>query len=376
MFFRALLRQQEQNPVYYIRGKSSILNGTESFVIIYRDDTTGNTQQVTENVTTDAAGNWQFEYTGKHLYSLVNFANSNTTLLECDFSAADDFSRLTAIGAGSSTAIFSSCTNLTKVVFGPKNDIRLTDLRNTFYHCTSLVSVDLNNLTLSAAQNLNQLFDTCSALTSVDLHDKTFDNVTSSQNLFLNCSSLVSVDLHSATFENTSRFNDSFNGCSSLTTLDLSSLTLTHSTDCNRIFNGCTSIERISLPSATFASAGNINRLFYRCTSLKELNLPLANFSTVGGSAATEVFRQCLNLTDVTNSQPGTYTAASATSGCNMTESPLNYSAIETMANWLCQTTRARNFTVKATAWNAITAAEQATIQGILSGKNWTLATA
>lgn len=373
MFFRALLRQQEQTPTYYIRGKSSILNGTESFKIRYIDDITHTTSTIiTETVPTDAEGNWEIEYTGKHLQSLVNFANSKTTLLECDFTNADDFSQLTAIGAASSTAIFSSCTNLTKVVFGRKNDTVLTDLRNTFYHCVNLVSVDLENLTLAAAQNLNQLFDTCSSLATVDLRDKTFTNVTSSQNIFLNCTSLVSVNLHAATFENTTRFNSAFEGCSNLTSVDLSSLTLAKSQDNSKIFYGCTDITNISMPAATFASATTISNIFYSCGSLQSLFLPLANFSKVDSRNASEPFRYCNSLTTVFNNQPGTYTKPTALSGCNMRESPLSYSAIETMANWLCTTISQRNFTIKSTAWNALTAAEQNNIDTILSGKNWT----
>ena len=58
--------------------------------------------------------------------------------------------------------------------------------------------------------------------------------------------------------------------------------------------------------------------------------------------------------------------------------SPLTYTSMLKVANWLSDLTgyTAHTVTFKATAWAALTAAEQATIQGILSGKNWTLATA
>jgi hypothetical protein len=47
-------------------------------------------------------------------------------------------------------------------------------------------------------------------------------------------------------------------------------------------------------------------------------------------------------------------------------------------ANWCADLTglSAKTITFDTSAWNALTSAEQATIQGILQSKNWNLATA
>ena len=117
------------------------------------------------------------------------------------------------------------------------------------------------------------------------------------------------------------------------------------------MFNGCTSLTSVDLSAATFAAVVNNDTMFYNCTSL----------TTFAAPAAAVAFP-----TTATNT------------ALSFSNSPLTYQSIVNIANWLADLTgaNAKTVTFNATAWNALTAAEQATIQGILSGKNWTLATA
>jgi hypothetical protein len=62
----------------------------------------------------------------------------------------------------------------------------------------------------------------------------------------------------------------------------------------------------------------------------------------------------------------------------NMSGPNLTYQSFVNVANWCADLTglTAQTITFYSVAWNALSSAEQATIQGILSGKNWNLATA
>ena len=378
MLFRALLRQQEQNPVYYIRGKSSILNGTESFVISYRLPNNTNQNNVTEKVPTDAEGNWEIEYTGKKILSLQSFAFNKSTLLTCDLTAADDFAELTNLGASGLTyGAFRQCSNLTSVTFGSGHVWgKLVSCRNLFQLATSLTSADIGNIDFSKVTDCYRMcYQT--KLTAIDFGNQDLAKVSSWNEAFALCANLTSVNMRYATLEAATNTVSMFQYCSLLTSLDLSNATFANVANTTSMFQYCSSLTSLDLSNATFAKANTNTSIFSDCTALVILKLPKANFSQA--AALNGFVRYCNALTTIKCGPAQTYGNPSASNiPFNSVESPLSYQSIYDIAVWLCDKTgqSSARFTVNRTAWNALTAAEQTTIIGIVTSKNWNLATA
>lgn len=424
--------------VYYIRGTSSNVNGTETFNIQFIDNNSL-IPSAAETITcaVDGNGNWEYQYYGKKIYSLNGFAVSNSTILSVNFSSADDFSELVQMGITGFTGTCYNCANLTSVVFGNnKNDIKLTSVANAFRYnanmtiidfgtmtfanvtqlhggdaalgmlagCSSLTSVNLSNMNLDNLQSIGGLFNGCTNLASVNFGNNTLPNVTNIGYVFADCQNLLNIDLTNFTFSKVTDARAFLYNCKSLTTIDLSNATFLklqyaggspgsgmfekcrNATSINfnsaetmpqlttpqNMFRDCESLTSLSLSNVTFTNCnGLINSIFNNCKFLVSLDLSSATFANA---------TQALYIFDYTNALTTLILPNSATfnHSLNLRYSPLSYQSMQNAANWLTDRTgfAALTCTFKASAWNALTTAEQNTIDSILSGKNWTRAIA
>ena len=425
---------------YVIRGTSSNVNGTETFNIRYTDN--GVVQpQTTVTVPVDSEGNWSFMYKLR-VYSLKNFAYNKTTILSVDFSDADDFGQcvdadwafdsctnLVSVNLSNATFInlieagdmFDNCAALTTIIWSDQLDLsnlqrqnlietfagqdgmfarcpNLTELDfsgqtfgallttlNMFKGCTSLATLNLSNATFASATNASEMFQNCAALTSIDLHSATFAAVTSTYQMFINCGA-VNIDLSAATFANLEDGTGMFQLCAALegvtfgANLNLDKLKyLSTSNNYYGFFEGCTHLKTFAMPTQTFPLLERCYRMFYNCAALTSIDLSAAVMSNV--TIWHQMYYNCKVLTDISVPQNSTAPATSSTANngaVNLAQSPLNYTSMLKIANWLRDFTggTAHTCTFNTTAWNALTAAEQATIDGILSGKNWNRAIA
>ena len=182
---------------------------------------------------------------------------------------------------------------------------------STFYRCTSLVSIDLPNITNIRAG----AFEDCTSLTSVNVPNATsvgqraFDSCTSLPSIslpkvesvgvfaFSECTSLQSISLPSATIIERSAFEE----CTLLASVNLPmAISIGESA-----FHLCTSLPSIDLPNAT-----SIEQMaFLQCASLTSVNLPKA--STIGLGAIAD----CIALASV-NLPSATSVGQQAFAGC------------------------------------------------------------
>lgn len=171
-----------------------------------------------------------------------------------------------------------------------------------------------------------------------------------SQGAFYNCSNLVSANFQGKLFTKCVEMDYTFMGCANLQSINMPNASFTQTTTLLRTFEGCTALTTLTLSVATLQNWATYNRTFYNCKVLATIDVP----------------------------QNSTATLQTSTFTIDLHWSPLTFVSIEKVANWLSDKTNytAAQITFRAATWNALTAAEQATIQGILSGKNWTLATA
>ena len=69
----------------------------------------------------------------------------------------------------------------------------VTNMRDIFFDCASLTSLDLSNLDTSKVTDMSQMFTGCESLTSLDLSNLDTSNVTDMYAMFNSCSSLKDV---------------------------------------------------------------------------------------------------------------------------------------------------------------------------------------
>lgn len=381
--------------VYYIRGTSSNVNGTETFILDFIDDDTQAITTETITCAVDGNGNWENEYYGKKIYSFWKTGTSafenNTTITSIEFteelnecvSIEEAFYGATAlISANFPNAEFKKCVRATRALRG----------------CTSLTIVSFPNATFDILDNMSEMFYFDAALTSIAFPKANFDNLTALYFTFANCTNLLtitfkngitmpnltsiasmcsactnltSINMQNVTFANCGTVTNTFANCKHLEELDLSAATFAEATTIHSIFAYNNILKKVILTNATFAKVTTGIRMFRDCPQLAEIQMPSATFPLISSNG--EQFYNNNALTSITLPQSATYPIS-----LNVRWSPLTYSSMLAVANWLKDLSggTAQTITYKASAWNALSSAEQTTLDGIISGKNWTRAIA
>jgi len=97
----------------------------------------------------------------------------------------------------------------------------IINMRNMFYNCKSLTSLDVSNLNTKNVKNMSDMFFNCSSLESLDLSNFNTRNVTTMENMFSNCESLKSIDLSHFNTMSIKNVKGMFRKCSKLIRLNL-----------------------------------------------------------------------------------------------------------------------------------------------------------
>lgn len=298
----------------------------------------------------------------------VMFAN-NTSVTSIDLSSAD----FTALQ--NAQQMFTTCSALQSITF--KNGITFANVTQTdgmFNSCSALTSISLPNATFASCTKTGAtnsgMFGNTASMQTINLPSAIFGEVTDPQFMFYNCKALT-IDLSSATFAKATNCFRMFQNATRLQSLSMPEATFGLTTLTQVMFSGCNAVTNISMPKATFASVTNANAMFSACRLMTTLDLSLATMANVSDSGS--MFYQNNVLANVV--VPNT---ASFPINISLSAAPLTYASMVYIADWLKDLTglTAQTITFKSTAWNALSAAEQATITGILNSKNWTLATA
>ena len=96
---------------------------------------------------------------------------------------------------------------------------KVTDMRNMFYGCSKLTTLDVSHLKTDNVTNMNLMFYYCSGLTSLDVKGFNTENVTDMGSMFNNCSGLTSLDISSFKTEKVKDMIQMFYQCYNLTTI-------------------------------------------------------------------------------------------------------------------------------------------------------------
>ncbi len=181
------------------------------------------------------------------------------------------------------------------------NTSEVTTMREMFYECRSLTSLNLKGFDTRKVTTMNSMFADDVALTYITLSDQfTGTSLKDANWLFASCKALKNLDLSS--FETTDSLTSTqcmFMLCSSLTRLDLSGMVTSHVTDMSYMFASCKSLTSLDLSCFHTDSVTTMSNMFAGCTSL--ISVDLSSFNTEKVTDMSHMFNSCkfkdLNLT-------------------------------------------------------------------------------
>jgi hypothetical protein len=351
-----------------ISGTSSA--ASETFKIQFIQDG-ALTPDVAETITVavDGNGDWSYHYTGKKIYSLREFSQTSTTLTSVVFS--EDFAKCENLQWA-----FDGCTELTTIDMGNGVFPIATNGFCFINNNAKLTSISLTNATFANVTNGEKMFAGNILLETLNLPSATFASLTNAKQMFLNNYALKSLNFSTITFAALTSMEEMFFQCYGLETINLQSAIFGNVTITKLAFCILTKLQELSMPNATFAAVTNADRMFsqYNTALLHTISAPNADFGNLGSGTNCNLFNH--NYAESVKNlefKPNTLKQSMDLSGPK-----LKAASLLNAANWCADLTglSAKTITFDTSAWNALTSAEQATIQGILQSKNWNLATA
>jgi surface protein len=146
-------------------------------------------------------------YTGKRVKNLTNEINNISMIFH---------TKLLYL-----TGMFANLNKITEIDFSKCDTSLVTNMEFTFYKCSSLVLLNLDNFNTSSVNSLICAFQECSSLKNLNLDYFDTSSVTNMIAVFKGCSSLTSLKLSNFKTSKVNKMEDMFANCKSLISLNL-----------------------------------------------------------------------------------------------------------------------------------------------------------
>lgn len=241
----------------------------------------------------------------ENLESIHGIENLNTSQVthmremfyRCKRLTSLDLTHFNTENVTSMRSMFKECDTLDSLDFSSFNTSKVTTIEEMFGECKSLSSLDLSSFDTRNVTSMSALFAGCVGLRSVNL--STFDTslVPDMSGLFAKCTSLESLDLSGFNTERVTNMSNMFSECESLQNLNLYGLDTRNVTDMYGMFQGCAALRSLDLSSFDTKKVENMRLMFYNCQGLQSLDL--SNFSTPALEVAIDMFCGCSNLQSI-----------------------------------------------------------------------------
>ena len=255
----------------------------------YDPDTYWWTQSFSKTVTTAVIDATCKNYSGSSLDNLFYYC----TKLE----SISGLSNLNTSGITSMKDMFYQCQSLKSIDLSSFNTSNVTNMRGMFYGCQSLTSLDVSTFNTSNVTNMIYMFNECQGLTALNIRHFDTSKVTDMAYMFSGCKSLTSLDVSQFNTANVTRMNLMFNYCTALTTLDLSAFNTENVTDMNYMFRNCSSMTSLDISSFNTAQVTNMAGMFNQCSKITSLDV--TRFNTENVTNMSSMFASCRGLTSL-----------------------------------------------------------------------------
>lgn len=195
-------------------------------------------------------------------------------------------------------SIFEGCTSLEQLEY-TRFDINAEQIQGFFSGCSSLKSINVDNVVKSQTRNVQGFFSGCSSLERLDLSGWNTSSVIYMSGLFSDCSKLEELDLSSFETYNVTSMSGLFRGCKNLKKIVLgNSFSTSKVTDMSAMFSGCASMETIDVSNFDTPVVINYGAMFEKCTSLKKIKWG-DHFDTHYAESFGHMFEGCSSMEDL-----------------------------------------------------------------------------
>ena len=197
--------------------------------------------------------------------------------------------------------MFEYCSNLETFDYdiSYSSDYSIKSMKNMFYSCQSLKSFSFGNLfrnNNNQEVDISYMFSYCKNLSTIDNGATTNKYISDMKEIFYECNSLKSVDLNKFIIKNTKiDLSNFFYNCYKLETFSFSSFSVSN---IYNMFYNCNSLQKIDLRNLNIVSNTDIDlsRFCYNCNKLTTFEINFENFIVSG---LKEMFYNCSVLSSV-----------------------------------------------------------------------------
>ena len=191
--------------------------------------------------------------------------------------------------------MFEGCSSLEQLDY-TRFDINAEEIRSFFSGCSSLKSINVDNVVKSQTRNIQGFFSGCSSLERLDLSGWKTSSVIYMSGLFSDCSKLEDLDLSFFETYNVTSMSGLFRGCKNLKKIVLgNNFSTSKVTDMSAMFSGCASMETIDVSNFDTPVVINYGAMFEKCTSLKEIKWG-DHFDTHYAESFGNMFEGCSSI--------------------------------------------------------------------------------
>ena len=185
--------------------------------------------------------------------------------------------------------------NIVSIDFANFDTSKVTNMKSTFFGCSSLKSLDISTMNTSQVTTMNSMFSECSSLESIDLSSFDLSSVVYMNYMFSGCISLLSVDLSKSEAKNVISTVEMFSECKSLRYISLKNVNTSLVTNMNYMFSGCSSLEYLDISHFSSAKATKFESMFEEITNLKYISLYKAE--DANNAISNSILSNLINLT-------------------------------------------------------------------------------
>ena len=215
----------------------------------------------------------------KALLAIIHLNTCSLTTMKDMFYHCDNLTSINASNWDTSnvtnmSAMFSECYNLTSLDVSNWNTRNVYDMSYMFYYCELLNSLDVSNWDTSKVTNMGCMFDGCILLNSLgDVSNWDTSKVTDMSTMFSQCYSLTSLDVSNFNTSKVTNMEYMFYGCELLTSLDVSNWDTSNVTYTGHMFYNCILLTSLDLSNWDTKNFITVDHMFYGTSSIGDLDL-------------------------------------------------------------------------------------------------------
>ena len=229
-------------------------------------------------------------------FNTQNITNMKEMFYDCQSLVSADLFSFNTKNLNYMYEMFYNCNSLKYINLSSFNTEKVYSMERLFYNCLSLESLDLSNFNTTNVYKMREMFSNCISLKSIT-QNFNGNNVDDISGIFQNCKSLTSINLTKFKSENIYFFSSAFYNCYSLTSIDLSGIKTRNARYMYEFFHGCKSLKSINVSHFETYKVKYMKSMFEGCISLISINI--TNFNVKNVKDASYMFSSCILLTSI-----------------------------------------------------------------------------